>query len=148
MKRKRDAPPPRVKRDREADRALFEQAVERLDPNGLAERQREAEHRGLQERRARFDKRVSRGEAEPAVLLDLHGCDREEAAARLRRFLATVEAEVVLIVHGRGAGILRAAAIEVLDRHPRVAEHRPAPRALGGEGARLARLRRRSPDPR
>ena len=148
MKRRRHAPPPRPQRDREADRALFEQAIEHLDPRGVAERHRDAEQRGAQERSARFEKRVARGEADEAARLDLHGYDRGEAAARLRRFLATVEVDVVLIVHGRGAGILRAAAIEVLDHHPRVAEHRSAPRHLGGEGARLARLRRRATDSR
>jgi DNA-nicking Smr family endonuclease len=146
MKRRPVAPPVPPKRDREADRALFEQAVERLDKRSVEERRRESEGRAEQERRARFDKRVSRGEAEPEAHLDLHGFDRDEAATRLRRFLASVEGEVVLIVHGRGAGILRAAAIDVLDRHPRVAEHRAAPRNLGGEGARLVRLRRRALD--
>ena len=151
MRRKRRLPPTlrsAPSRDRDADRALFEQAIERLDPRGVDQRHRDAEHGGLPERRARFEKRVSRGDAEPAARLDLHGLDREEAAARVGRFLASVEVtvEVVLIVHGRGAGILRATAIDVLDHHPRVAEHRDAPRNLGGAGARLVRLRRRYSD--
>jgi DNA-nicking Smr family endonuclease len=127
--------------DRAADRALFEQALERLDREGGVDRGGDDEDRAPQ-RPARFDKRVARGEIEPDTTIDLHGLDRDQAAERLRRFLSTTAATEILVIHGRGAGIVRAAAVTELDRHPRVAEHVPAPRRLGGEGARLVRMRR------
>jgi DNA-nicking Smr family endonuclease len=86
---------------------------------------------------------LRRGEVDPAARLDLHGLREEVAIDRLRRLLSASSGEVVLVIHGKGAGILRAAVIAELDRHPRVAEHVVAPRAMGGAGARLARLRGR-----
>jgi DNA-nicking Smr family endonuclease len=127
-------------RDHAADRALFEQAVERLE-RGDIDKHGEGGAGIEAGRRARFAKRVARGEVEPAASIDLHGLDREEAAARLRRFLSSAPGEAVLVIHGRSGGIVRAAAIAELERHPRVAEHVTAPRHLGGDGARLARLR-------
>ena len=129
------------RRDHAADRALFEQALERLGADDIDKERPDAGERLEPERQARFAKRVTRGEIEPAAALDLHGLDRDQAASRLRRFLSSAAGEVVLVIHGRGAGIVRAAALAELDRHPRVAEHVTAPRHLGGEGARLVRLR-------
>lgn len=140
----RAAGPPVPRRDPAADRALFEQALARLDLDADAKPfAPDDEEDRSPERRARFDKRLARGEVEPAATLDLHGLDREEATARLRSFLSAAPGEAVLIIHGRGLRILEAATIAELDRHPRVAEHLPAPRALGGHGARLVRLRDR-----
>jgi DNA-nicking Smr family endonuclease len=129
------------RRDHAADRALFEQALARLGAEDVEKESPDAAQRAETERQARFAKRVTRGEIEPAASVDLHGLDRDQAAARLRRFLSAATGEAVLVIHGRGAGIVRAAALAELDRHPRVAEHVPAPRYLGGEGARLVRLR-------
>ncbi len=147
-KSKRDNLPPRKesqrpapRRDHAADRALFEQALERLGADGVDKEAPEAARRLQQERQARFAKRVARGDIEPVTTVDLHGLDRDQAAARLRGFLSTAAGETVLVIHGRGAGIVRAAALAELARHPRVAEHLPAPRHLGGDGARLVRLR-------
>ena len=111
------------------------------EPTASTRNVRDAAERVEPERQARFAKRVARGDIEPAASVDLHGLDRDQAAARLRRFLSTAAGETVLVIHGRGAGIVRAAALAELDRHPRVAEHLPAPRHLGGDGARLVRLR-------
>jgi DNA-nicking Smr family endonuclease len=131
-----------LRRDHAADRALFEQALERLDAGDI-DKERADEQDGLTpERPARFARRVERGEVEPAASIDLHGFDRDQATTRLRRFLSTAAGEAVLVIHGRGAGIVRAAALAELERHPRVAEHLMAPRHLGGAGAVLVRLRR------
>jgi DNA-nicking Smr family endonuclease len=130
-----------AKRDKAADRSLFERALDRLDEEAEAKRRGDDDQDRSPQRRARFDKRLARGEIEPAATLDLHGMDREQATTALRRFLATAPGEAVLIIHGRGLRILEAAAIAELDRHPRVAEHVSAPRSLGGHGARLVRLR-------
>lgn len=68
---------------------------------------------------------------------------------------ATGGTYIVLLAGAAFEGLARAfysgnndALLDVLDRHPRVAEHSSAPRHLGGEGARLVRLRRREPDRR
>ena len=144
-KRPKDADTGKPRRDVAADRALFEQALERLDPSAGEKPLDDAERDRESERRARFGKRVERGEIEPAATVDLHGLDRESAALRLRRFLSTAPGDAVLVIHGRGAGILQKVAIDELDRHPAVAEHVAAPRNLGGDGARLVRLRLRPP---
>ena len=147
-KRKRDNPSSRElperpvpRRDHAADRALFEQALERLGADGVDKEGPDSARRLEPERQARFAKRVAACDSSPRRSVDLHGLDRDQAAALLRRFLSTAAGETVLVIHGRGAGIVRAAALAELDRHPRVAEHLPAPRHLGGEGARLVRLR-------
>jgi DNA-nicking Smr family endonuclease len=126
-----------------ADRALFERALANLDasgPEGPGDRESAGEAEN--ERRARFSRRVARGEVEPAARLDLHGLDRATAVDRLRRFLAAaLPGEAVLVIHGKGRGILEAAVRAELEGNPRVAEHLTAPRGLGGTGARLVRLR-------
>jgi DNA-nicking Smr family endonuclease len=143
-RRSGDEPPTRARpRDHAADRALFEQAVERLGAGDIDKRSG-SEVAVDSEHRARFARRISRGDFEPAASIDLHGLDREQASTRLRSFLSSASGEAVLVIHGRGEGIVRAAAIAELERHPRVAEHLSAPRQLGGDGARLVRLRRRS----
>jgi DNA-nicking Smr family endonuclease len=129
------------RRDHAADRALFEQAVDRLGDGDIDKHGEDGAGDDVG-RPARFAKRVLRGDVEPAASIDLHGLDRDEAAARLRRFLASAPGEAILVIHGRSGGIVRAAAIAELERHPRVAEHLPAPRRFGGDGARLVRLRR------
>ncbi|HVS15124.1 MAG TPA: Smr/MutS family protein [Thermoanaerobaculia bacterium] len=93
----------------------------------------------------RLERRLRRETAIPARL-DLHGCDRNDAVERLRGFLREVARrrpapELVLVIHGKGARVLARAVRDVLDADPRVAEHVQAPRRLGGEGARVARLR-------
>lgn len=127
-----------------SDQALFLQAVgemrredvERLKPANAAERKPAAD--------ARFARRVQKGEIEPQNVLDLHGDDRVTALKRTRVFIeaeAQARTEVVLVVHGKGAGVLASEVTSLLDEHPAVVEHLVAPRALGGEGARVVRLR-------
>ena len=144
MARKKPVHRRRASPDPSGDRALFEEAIERLGPvppdkSGETDQERTAEAG----RRARFTKRVARGDVEPEAVLDLHGLDRAAATDRLRRFLSSAHSEVkvILVVHGRGLGVLEQATVAELDRHPRVAEHVPAPPAFGGAGARLVRLR-------
>ncbi|KPJ64514.1 hypothetical protein AMK68_01485 [candidate division KD3-62 bacterium DG_56] len=47
----------------------------------------------------------------------------------------------VRIIHGLGTGALRSAVGETLERHPHVADYRPAEREQGGAGATVVRLR-------
>jgi DNA-nicking Smr family endonuclease len=96
---------------------------------------------------ARLERRLRAEDAIPARL-DLHGCDRGVALERLRAFLGEVARcspppELVLVIHGKGERVLARTVRDALDADPRVAEHVAAPRRLGGEGARVARIRLR-----
>jgi DNA-nicking Smr family endonuclease len=130
-------------RDAQADRALFEEAIERLGPIVTEKPEDDVPAVGGAAGGARFRRRVARGEVTPGDEIDLHGDDRRTAAERLRRFLRATVADVVLVVHGKGLGVLEATVVAELDAHPRVAEHVRAPAVLGGAGARLVRLQRR-----
>ena len=134
----------RSEAERSSDQALFERALEDIERLGAgADRDSEPVPERQAEYPARFVGRVARGQIEIGGTLDLHGLDREGARERLRSFLSAQSGESVLIIHGKGRGILAEEARRELDRHPRVAEHLEAPPALGGSGARVARLRRR-----
>ena len=128
-----------------ADRALFLQAVGDLTPLEVSRAKPQiavdAEKNG-----ARFRVRVQRGDFHPHASIDLHGDSREQAEKRLRTFLRAEQhkrSEIVLVVHGKGLGILATEVRDVLDAEPSVAEHVPAPPGWGGEGARMVRLRNR-----
>ena len=100
-----------------SDQALFLQAVgemsredvERLKPTSASTR-KPAD--------ARFARRVQKGEVEPQNVLDLHGDDRVTALKRTRVFIeaeANARTEVVLVVHGKGAGVLASEVKSLLD---------------------------------
>ena len=76
----------------------------------------------------------------------LFGLDRREATRRLKAFLRQQgrghESRVVLIIHGKGTRVLAENIGRELDHHSLVAEHFRAPPRLGGDGARVARLKR------
>ncbi len=126
-----------------SDRALFLQAVGDMRPEDV-QRNKPLPSAAQKAADARFARKVQRGEVEPQNVLDLHGDDRTRALARTRAFLdaeARARTEIVLVVHGKGSGVLAGEVLRLLDEHPLVVEHVVAPRALGGEGARVARLR-------
>lgn len=127
-----------------SDRALFLQAVGEVRREDMA-RLKGAEPAERKAADARFARRVARGEVEPQNVLDLHGDIRTKALARTKAFVeaeAAARTTVVLVVHGRGTGVLAGEVMRLLDEHPAVVEHLTAPPALGGEGARVVRLRR------
>lgn len=126
-----------------SDQALFLQAVGEMSTDDV-ERMKPATTQERKAADARFARRVRSGEVQPENILDLHGDDRTRALDRTKTFLeaeAKARTEVVLIVHGKGAGVLGGEVLRLLDEHPLVVEHLVAPRDLGGEGARVARLR-------
>lgn len=131
------------------DSRLFEQAVAELDGASQASlRKAKAgggpKSRDLGKPKRRFDKRLRQDGFQPDAVLDLHGLSRRVACDRLTEFVAACEAEgreTALIVHGKGAGVLGPMVAECLDLDTRVIEHQVAPGRLGGEGARVARLR-------
>lgn len=126
-----------------ADRALFLQAVGELTPMDVT-RGKPASTSGRPNSVARFATRVQRGDFQPQATIDLHGDSREQAETRLRNFLRAEQqkrSETVLVVHGKGLGILATEVREVLDAEACVAEHVGAPPAWGGDGARVVRLK-------
>ncbi len=59
--------------------------------------------------------------------LDLHGLDRKTASLYIRDFLLDqykMKKQIVIIIHGNGLGIIRAAAMDVLKRSPLVEEYK------------------------
>ncbi|MFZ9888640.1 MAG: Smr/MutS family protein, partial [Myxococcota bacterium] len=136
-----------VKRPQLSDQALFLQAVGDMTKEDVGRHKPRAAGRPSAAD-ARFARRVQRGEVEPANTLDLHGDDRTRALERTRVFIeaeARARTEVVLVVHGKGQGILSSEVWRLLDEHPLVIEHLSAPRHLGGDGARVVRLRHTPP---
>lgn len=107
-----------------------------------------SDHRNSEERlpdqrrlnKRRLDKR--RKSAVPDYTIDLHGLPRKPALARLRGFVTEHRrADLLLVIHGKGRGILRHQVVRFLDAEPAVVEHLKAPARLGGGGARLVRMR-------
>ncbi len=85
------------------------------------------------------------GEETPAEL-NLIGCDAEEAARRLDRYVGEAFLAgfpTVRVVHGKGAGILRRAVGELLRDHPLVVSFRLAEYRDGGVGATIVELQPR-----
>ncbi|HVS66277.1 MAG TPA: Smr/MutS family protein [Thermoanaerobaculia bacterium] len=151
---------PRSSKDPEDPRALFEAAVAALEdgderilqsksarqaPGGAGRDgdERGGPRRGPSKGPPRLDRRLRAGE-DVSRRVDLHGLARSAAIEKLQRFLrAGRPGELLLVIHGKGSGVLAQAVREALDRHPQVAEHVPAPPRLGGAGARIVRLRSR-----
>ncbi|BEG57777.1 Recombination and DNA strand exchange inhibitor protein MutS [Helicobacter sp. NHP21005] len=82
-------------------------------------------------------------QAKGQMRLDLCGLDTQEALEQAQDFLANALLagfEEVLIVHGKGKGILRNALREWLKKHPKVLEFSDAPYNLGGSGAQIVKL--------
>jgi DNA mismatch repair protein MutS2 len=85
-------------------------------------------------------------QAREAIGTDINviGCRVEEALDRVERFLDNMlmsEERSVRIIHGHGTGQLRRAIGELLERHPLVVRHQPAPPEHGGGGVTVAELK-------
>lgn len=150
----------RSSKDADDERALFEDAIAALEdgrerivrskfgrqaPAGARKATDESGEwrRRPPHRPPRLSRRLRAGE-DVSERLDLHGLDRSAAIEKLQRFMrAAHPGELLLVIHGKGSGVLAHAVREALDRHPQVAEHVPAPARLGGAGARVVRLRSR-----
>ena len=137
---------------RSAERELFERALAELEElrsedvlRAKAGTESPSTPPAEAGRRPRLGRRL-RAQPEVDERIDLHGCDRAAAGERLGAFLGELARrgsppELVLVIHGKGERVLARAVRDALDADPRVAEHVVAPRRLGGEGARVARLR-------
>jgi DNA-nicking Smr family endonuclease len=99
-------------------------------------------------------RQLKRGTIRISEELDLHGFLREEALARLERFVFTAfdrEQQAVLVITGKGINspegpVLQGAVAQWLRDKGRsmVAEFAPAPRDKGGSGAFVVFLRRKT----
>ena len=94
---------------------------------------------------SRLERRMERADVEPQAKLDLHGVDRVKAMERLQSFVSQSSRRgisLLLVIHGKGTGVVEETVRKVLDDHKAVAEHVSAPARLGGNGARVVRLKR------
>jgi len=87
-------------------------------------------------------RRRKRSEVEADAILDLHGDTAEQALVELARALSDPEIGTLLIVHGKGSGVLRLQVRAALRRHPGVCEIRHGEDAglPGGDGVTWCRL--------
>lgn len=79
--------------------------------------------------------------------IDLHGMYAEDAVTALLRFIDREKergSKTLLVVHGKGAGILKNAVWSIIDSHPHIDDHQVAPGKFGGQGAILVRINRQS----
>lgn len=77
-------------------------------------------------------------------VLDLHTYDPRELKPLLEDYLEEAHGRgfsQVLIIHGKGRGVLRHRVRSFLAQHPRVAAYHDAPSALGSWGATLVHLK-------
>ncbi len=124
----------------DAERALFLRAVE--DGLGLDVR---AHKLVVAERPRGLPARNKKKELVDAVL-DLHGYATDSAIAKLERFLEREKlrgSRTLLVVHGKGTGILKSAVWTAVDGHPLVDDFQMAAGRLGGQGAIVIRMNRR-----
>ena len=93
-------------------------------------------------RRGRMRVRLEAGE--PEAELNLIGRASDDVDTEIHRFLETALAsgrKFIRIVHGHGAGRLKAAVRQALAGHPGIQGIEDAPQSQGGAGATLVTLR-------
>lgn len=115
------------------DRELFLKAVN--DPSFIAYKSEPILKKQRPKKRPQKDYEAS---------LDLHGLTADKAIARVKAFLLGClerQKKHVLIIHGKGSGVLRYEVRSYLGASELVAEVKDAPTKLGGEGAVLVLLR-------
>lgn len=128
-----------TKEKQPSDKELFEKA---LDDFPAFDKDRALD--GVAGKGHRKAKPRHRGRGFEAAI-DLHGMPLDAAIKELDRFLAYCQKQKktqVLVIHGKGTGILRNGVREHLQSDARVAQWRPAVPQFGGDGAVLVVLRR------
>ncbi len=86
---------------------------------------------------------VTRATEETPSELNLIGCDAEEAARRLDRYVGDAflaGLPTLRVIHGKGGGVLRRTVAELLQNHPLVSSFRLADYREGGIGATIVEL--------
>jgi DNA-nicking Smr family endonuclease len=133
---------------------LFLQAMRSLGAVASCGERAEDEPTGEQRRsQSNRMKQLKRGALRISREIDLHGFLRDEALARLERFIRSAyeqDARVVLVITGKGLNspegpVLQGAAANWLHSKGRnmVAEFAPAPRDKGGSGAFVVFVKKR-----
>ena len=114
------------------DRDLFLKAVN--DPSLIAYKSEPVSKSHRPKKRVKKDYDAS---------LDLHGLTADKAIRRVKAFLLSClerQKKRVLIIHGKGSGVLRYEVRSFLGGSELVAQVQDAPSKLGGEGAVLVLL--------
>ncbi|HEX9113748.1 MAG TPA: Smr/MutS family protein [Nitrospirota bacterium] len=136
------------------DRELFLKAMQKMGTT-FAGRQPEEEELEGQQRRSPTSRmhQLKRGSIRIGDELDLHGFLKDEALARLERFIASAYQrglDAVLVITGKGVNspegpVLKGAAATWLGGRGKgmVAEFSPAPRDKGGSGAFVIFLKKK-----
>lgn len=78
--------------------------------------------------------------------IDLHGLFAEEAVERLMKFISAEKARgsrLLLVVHGKGAGVLKNAVWSIAETSSLVDDFSVAPGKYGGHGAIFLRINRK-----
>lgn len=81
----------------------------------------------------------------PDASIDLHACTLEIALQRTEEFLVRCHVKKfrkILVIHGKGSGILKEGVRKYLMHHPHVLTVEDAERQHGGSGAAIATLKR------
>ena len=82
----------------------------------------------------------------PDATIDLHGMMVPDALKALENFLRSElerGSKTVLVIHGKGAGVLRDAVWSLIEKHAAVVDFQVPPAKLGGSGALIVRLNRK-----
>lgn len=82
----------------------------------------------------------------PDATIDLHGMMVPDALKMLENFLQSElgrGSKTVLVIHGKGAGVLRDAVWSLIEKHAAVIDFQVPPAKLGGGGALIVRLNRK-----
>lgn len=136
------------------DSELFLKAMQKIGTT-FAGRQPEEEELDGQQRRSPTSRmrQLKRGSIRIGDELDLHGFLKDEALARLERFIASAyqrDLDAVLVITGKGVNspegpVLKGAVATWLGGRGKgmVAEFSPSPRDKGGSGAIVAFLKKK-----
>jgi DNA-nicking Smr family endonuclease len=79
----------------------------------------------------------------PDARLDLHGLHADEAYFAIRDFISQQLArgnKTLLIIHGKGGGVLRETVLSIINSHAEVVDYQVAPAKLGGTGAIIIKI--------
>jgi len=120
------------KQDSHPNRFLFSDEYEPLIPHG------ETLSFVREGHPAYLAKLIRRGELPPEIILDLHGCNKEQAKMDIADLIENCKEQHIAcacIVHGVSGGILKTKVPHYLMQHPDVAALHQAPLEWGGQGA-------------
>lgn len=122
----------------ESEKELFLRAVEQVSISFIKEGQK-PKPRPLPKKTKTKDSKLINAK------LDLHGFNSEQALVALTHFFEkqkNLGSRLVLIIHGKGEGVLRKVAIEFFKRRADVGDYQVAPGKLGGQGAILVWIKK------